>query len=49
MLTAINHHGARDFVPAGAGIKVPVLWQIQNPQECLQMGKIGHEFAKTQT
>lgn len=62
-IITLDHHGARDFVPAGAGIKVPVInptetvnalaqaveYMFKNPQERLQMGKIGYEFAKTQT
>lgn len=59
----LNHHGARDLVPPGAGIKVLVTnptetidalaqaveYMFKNPKECLQMGKIGYNFAKTQT
>lgn len=59
----LDHHGARDLVPAGAGIKVPVTnltetvnalaqaveYMFNNPQERWQMGRIGYEFAKTQT
>lgn len=59
----LDHHGARDFVPAGAGIKVPVTspadtvsklaqaveYVFKHPEERLQMGKAGYDFAKTQT
>ncbi len=59
----LAHQGAQDFVPAGAGIKVPVTnptetvnaiaqaveYMFKNPQERLEMGRIGYEFAKDQT
>ncbi|MDJ0616376.1 MAG: glycosyltransferase family 4 protein [Calothrix sp. MO_192.B10] len=62
-MITLNHHGARDFVPNGAGIKVPVTnpnesvralaqaveYMYKNPEERRKMGRIGYEFAKTQT
>jgi glycosyltransferase involved in cell wall biosynthesis len=59
----LDHHGAGDFVPDGAGIKVPVTnpantvdalaqafeWLYKNPDKRLEMGRIGWDFAKTQT
>ncbi len=59
----LDHHGVRDLVPAGVGIKVPVTnptetvnalaqaveYMFKNPKERLQMGRIGYDFAKTQT
>lgn len=62
-VVTIDHHGGRDLIPAGAGIKVPVTnpnetvnalaqaieYMFKNPKERLQMGRIGYEFAKTQT
>ena len=59
----LDHHGVRDLVPAGVGIKVPVTnptetvnalahaveYMFKNPKERFQMGKIGYDFAKTQT
>lgn len=59
----LDHHGGRDLVPTGAGIKVPVAnptetvnalaqaveYMFKHPKERLQMGRIGYEFAKTQT
>lgn len=59
----LNHHGARDFVPEGAGIKVSVdnptetlkglaqaiEYMFKHPEERLEMGRIGYDFAKMQT
>lgn len=59
----LDHHGSRDLVPAGAGIKVPVTnptetvnalaqaveCMFKNSKERLQMGRIGYDFATTQT
>jgi glycosyltransferase involved in cell wall biosynthesis len=62
-IITLEHHGARDFVPDRAGLKIPVTnpnktakaiaqaieYMYRNPQERLDMGKVGYEFAKTQT
>ncbi|MBW4548426.1 MAG: glycosyltransferase [Symplocastrum torsivum CPER-KK1] len=62
-VVTLDHHGAQDFIPNGAGIKVPVTnpaetisalaqaveYMYGNPKERLEMGRIGYEFAKTQT
>lgn len=62
-IIGLDHHGTRDFVPNGAGIKVPVTnpnetvkglaqaieYMFAHPEERVKMGRIGYEFAKTQT
>ena len=62
-IITLNHHGARDFIPDRAGIKVSVTsptetvnllaraveYMYKNPQQRLNMGSIGYNFAKTQS
>jgi glycosyltransferase involved in cell wall biosynthesis len=62
-IICLDHHGSRDFVPDGAGIKVPVNnptetvnalaqaveYMFKHPKDHSEMGRIGYNFAKTQT
>ncbi|GAB3237683.1 hypothetical protein GCM10027346_29540 [Hymenobacter seoulensis] len=62
-IITLDHQGAHDFIPAAAGIKVPVTtpdaaanamaraveYLYNHPEERLNMGRAGYEFARTQT
>lgn len=62
-IISLNHHGAKDWVPNKAGIKVSVTnpiditkiiaqaieYMFEHPQDRVEMGRVGYEFAKHQT